>query len=91
MRIGATTFVSSCARASASLMSSTAPDCAKPALFTTAHGPPSVSPATSCREVRQLSSSSTSIWMVRTLTPRSAAARSTTSALPALRTVPITS
>ena len=91
MRIGATTLVSSWARTCSSVTSSTAPDCAYPALFTTAHGPPSVIAAISAKPCSQLSASSTSTSAVRTSTPRSAAASATRCALSSERTVPTTS
>ena len=91
MRIGATTLVSSWARTSSSETSSTAPDWANPALLTTAHGPPSVMVAICSNPSRVESASSTESSTVRTVTPRSPAACSTSAAFSALRTVPITS
>ncbi len=91
MRIGATTLVSSCARTCSSVTSSTAPDCAQPALLTTAHGPPSVIAVISANPCSQLAASSTSTSAVRTWTPRSAAATATCSAFSSDRTVPTTS
>ena len=91
IRAGATRLVSSCSRTCSSSTSSTAPGWTKPALLTTAHGPPSVIVAISVKDRTAEVGSATSSRTVRTPAPVPATRARSVSACCSVATVAITS
>lgn len=91
MRAGAIRLVSSCRRTCSSSTSSIAPGWAKPALLTTAQGPPSVIVAISVKALTVDVGSVTSSSTVRTAAPVRSTSLRRPSAFSSLRTLPITS
>src|SRR5262247_1539246 len=91
IRAGAIRLTSSCARIASSVTSSIAPGWANPALFTTAHGPPSVIVAISVNARTVDMASATSQHTCLTLTPAAPAASCRSCAADSSRAVPITS